>query len=609
MNLSEINHLEVLSAIDELRERTVAFTGRRSDWAPVARTQTLLKRVLDRVETLRIRMEAPLVVATFGGTGTGKSSLVNALVGEECTRSGRQRPTTRQPIIIAHPRTDLPALGIPLHDVQVMQREADILRDIVIIDCPDPDSDEQETSGSNLERLHELLPFCDVLLYVSTQQKYRSARVSDELLKAAQGCRIIFVQTHADLDTDIRDDWAKSLSGRYEVPDLFFVDSVKALQEQQAGQRPSGEMGRLVEMLTHQLGTSERVGVRRANVVDLLQAALARSQEQLQEQRPKLEEVGQALVTQREALVHRMAGQLQEELLSSRNLWERRLVGSVCDTWGLSPFSAVLRGYNGLGTILASMTFYRARSTAQLALLGAVQGVRWLEGFRQEREAEATLTRVSQFGLDDSLLREAEIVMEGHVQAAGLSRELMRDRSLEDLRREAAAVEGQFADDARRRIDEIIRDLAQRNSRWYIRGWYEILFLAYLAFVLFRVGKNFFYESFIESTPLLSSDFYIAAGLFLVLWTGLLVMLFTRRLRRGLQSKVKETVQQLVETRLARGLFPQVDRAVREALGSCDDVDSLLALATQVRQDIATPSQLGGQRIERNATKPAVRAN
>ncbi|MCA9079732.1 MAG: hypothetical protein KDA58_04195, partial [Planctomycetaceae bacterium] len=476
-------------------------------------------------------------------------------------------------------------------------READLLRDLVILDCPDPDSDEAETSGSNLERLHNLLPFCDVLLYVSTQQKYRSARVSDELLKAAQGCRLIFVQTHADLDTDIREDWAKSLAGKYEVPDLFFVDSNRALLEQQAGQRPAGDMGRLIELLTNQLGTSQRVGVRRANVVDLLQAALLRSQEQLRQRRRAVEELGQALVAQREVLVRRMAGQLEEELLTSRNLWERRLVSAVCDTWGLSPFSAVLRGYNGLGAILASMTFYRARSTAQLALLGAVQGARWLEGMRRERAAEASLDRVSHFGLDDGLLREAEIVMEGHVQTAGLSRDLLRDQSLDDLRREAAAVEGQFADDARRRIDEIIRNLSQRNSRWYIRSWYELLFLAYLGFVLFRVGKNFFYDSFLRSTPLLSTDFYVAAGLFLVLWTGLLVMFFTRRLRNGLHAQVRTMVQSLVETRLARGLFPQVDRAARDAITCCDEVDALLIQATQLREEIATPAGLGGQKI------------
>ena len=57
--------------------------------------------------------------------------------------------------------------------------DAPILRDIVILDCPDPDTTESETPGSNLALLHKLLPHCDVLIYTSTQQKYRSARVGD----------------------------------------------------------------------------------------------------------------------------------------------------------------------------------------------------------------------------------------------------------------------------------------------------------------------------------------------------------------------------------------------------------------------------------------------
>lgn len=596
MQTSEIQHLEVLSAIDDLRTRVREFVKRPSDWGVVSRCQGLLDLVLARVETLRIRLEAPLVVATFGGTGTGKSSLVNALIGQECTRAGRQRPTTRQPVIVAHPRTDLAALGIPLDESQVVLRDSLILENIVLIDCPDPDSDEEASSGSNLERLHGLLPYCDVLLYISTQQKYRSARVSDELIRAAQGCRMLFVQTHADLDEDIRDDWRKTLQERFSVPEMFFVDSNRALQEQQSGLKPTGEAGRLIDFLTRQLGASSRVGIRRANVIDLLQVALVRCQEIVNEKRRDVATLTQALVSQREQLVQRMVQQLEGELLSGRGLWERRLLHEVCENWGLSPFAWVLRGYNGLGTLVASMTFFRARSTAQIALLGAVQGVRWLESLRKDREAEASLERLSSLGLDDALLREAEIVMDGHVRAAGFGPDLLRNQNFDDLRREASRVEGQFVDDARQHVDGIIRELSLRNSRWLTRITYEILFLAYLAFVLYRVGRNFFYESFMQDKQLLSSDFYIAAGLFLILWTGLLVMLFVRRLRTGLTSQVSTMLQKLVTTRLSRGLFPQVDSAAREALVRCDEIDRLATECHQLRQQLAGTPLLGARK-------------
>ena len=589
-----LEQLEQLAAIDDLRQRVSNWVEESSAWEPVRQSQGVLRRVLSRVETLQVRLEAPIVVATFGGTGTGKSSLVNALVGEECSRSGRERPTTRQPTLITHPDTDLKALGIPLDDLQTVQRPADILQDIILLDCPDPDTNEDALAGSNLDRLRSLLPYCDVLLYVSTQQKYRSARVSQELLNAAQGCRMIFVQTHADLDEDIRDDWKSTLSSQFDVPEMFFVDSVRGMQEQQSGIKPSGDLGRLINLLTTEMGASTRVGIRRANVTELLQSAIQRCHERIQKSRTQLDQLKSALQTQQQFLSQQMSSRLSEELLSGRSLWERRILSEVTDSWGMSPFSSVLRLYAGMGSLITSLTLFRARNTVQMAILGSIHGARWLGSKRTEQAAESSLDRASQFGLDDAMLREAELVIEGHAADAGMSG-LNKDSDMLELRQQALVVEEQFVVDASQKVDQIIRDLGQRHSGLFTKCIYEFLFISYLIFVLYRVGRNFFYESFWHNLELLSTNFYIPAGLFLVLWSGLLVMVFTRSLRGGLTSKVNKLVGEMVQQKLSAGLFPDLEHAVRGAQRQIDQLSTLQSMTTELRNQIAGSTKLGGR--------------
>ena len=72
-------------------------------------------------------------------------------------------------------------------------------------------------------------------------------------------------------DEDIRADWRRHLHEQYEIPDVFFVDSLRGLREQQAGQRPSGDLARLQDLLTTQLAASERA---RSTVTSRIRAAI-----------------------------------------------------------------------------------------------------------------------------------------------------------------------------------------------------------------------------------------------------------------------------------------------------------------------------------------------
>jgi hypothetical protein len=594
---TELQQLEMLAEVDELVARLSAWRTGTPVWRPQSFAQALIARLLQRVETLRIRLEAPLVVATFGGTGTGKSALVNALVGADVTPSGRQRPTTTRPVVIVHPQVDPALLGLPLHEVDIVRHESPVVRDIVIIDCPDPDTSEQETAGSNLARLHRLLPYCDVLLYVSTQQKYRNSRVVDELAQAAAGCRLVFVQTNADLDEDIRDDWRRQLTGQYEVPEMFFVDSVSALRDQQSGTRPRGEFGRLLDLLASQLTASHRTQIRRANLLDLVHDVLQRIRQRYGAGAPAVKKLEAELAAQRNRLIESMSTKLKDELMSSRHLWERRTLAAVVDGWGISPFSLLLRTYHGLGALITAGGLWRARSTVQMALIGAVHGVQWIRSKAEEMQADTRLDRAGSLGLDDGLLRESQLVITGYARDAQFDPGLVNAGAIESLRSEAARVEGEFLGGASREIDSIVADVAARRAGLGIRIVYEALFLAMAAYVIGYPAYNFFYAYPVAQARLTPSDFYVHGAVFTTIWAIVLVMSFVSRLRLGLSRNVSELADRLARGRLASGLFPQLEQACRDVSRQSDELESLAATTQQLRRQLSGAERLGAARL------------
>jgi hypothetical protein len=597
MTTPELAQLEALSQVDEIVERLTLWTADETSWEPLRSCRALLKRVLTRVESLRVRLEAPLVVATFGGTGTGKSTLVNALIGRECARTGRQRPTTTRPLLIVHPNADLGALGFSTEDFDVSRVDAPLLQDIVVIDCPDPDTSEDDAKGSNLQRLHQLLPHCDVLIYTSTQQKYRSGRVTEELGLASNGCRLLFVQTHAELDEDIRDDWRRHLGAHYDVPEVFFVDSLRGLKEQLEGAHPSGDLARLQQVLTTQLSAAHRVQVRRANLIDLVHSAVEHCRNSLREYDPALEQLEAALENQHARLVRSLADNLTRELGRSSALWERRLLASVTQLWGFSPFSSILRLYNAMGGLIASLTLLRARSSAQIALVGAIQGFRWLRARQQEQATEGRLDRLPATSADDSILREAQVLISGYSKSSGFDAALVQSGSLQTLRRQALQVEEEFLTDASKRIDQIIDSIVARDSNWLTRACYEVFFAIYPLFVLYRVGKNFFYDSVFHNTSLLGTNFYISAALFFLLWSWLFVMSFCRRLRRHLSGEIEDLARSLAEQRITGEMFPPLAEACRQVRLQRSRLDSIAATVTDLRPE--RTGSLGSPRAAR----------
>jgi 50S ribosome-binding GTPase len=195
-----------------------------------------------------------LIIMLMGGTGVGKSSLMNALAGAPVAQASFTRPTTRDPVVYFHQSVKPDKLDPALRLCRLSQHDREELRDKVIVDTPDVDSNDL----ANREKLIELLPVADVVLYVGSQEKYHD-QIGWELFKAERQRRAFaFVMNKWDrcLDTGAAglrpdEDWLRDLHAEgFQNPKLFrttaqaWVDAAKIGPNALPENLPPGEQFR-----------------------------------------------------------------------------------------------------------------------------------------------------------------------------------------------------------------------------------------------------------------------------------------------------------------------------------------------------------------------------
>jgi energy-coupling factor transporter ATP-binding protein EcfA2 len=119
-----------------------------------------------------------LVVMLMGGTGVGKSTLLNALAGGQVAQASFTRPTTRDPVVYYHESVKPERFDAALRHCRLVPHGREGLQQKVIVDTPDLDSNDV----ANRDKLKALLPVADVVLYVGSQEKYHD-RLGWELFK------------------------------------------------------------------------------------------------------------------------------------------------------------------------------------------------------------------------------------------------------------------------------------------------------------------------------------------------------------------------------------------------------------------------------------------
>ncbi|EKU95919.1 GTPase [Actinobaculum massiliense] len=207
--------------------RALELGGRHLDPAVRHDAEAILEKARERGRVGAART----VVAFAGPTGSGKSSLVNAVVGQRVVKTAATRPATSEAIGVSgrHASDVLDWLGVRNRKV-VMQLSSAELADLVLIDLPDIDS----TRLEHREIADGVIARADVLVWVVDPQKYADAVLHEDYLRplAENSGSILVVLNQVDRLTNadaraIANDLERMLRADHISADVLLVSAAR----------------------------------------------------------------------------------------------------------------------------------------------------------------------------------------------------------------------------------------------------------------------------------------------------------------------------------------------------------------------------------------------
>lgn len=490
---------------------------------------------------------------------------------------------TRRAVVACHPEVDPSFLGLRDDELEIHRLNIPLLEQVILIDCPDPDTQDPEDGRGgerHLDILRAALPHCDVMVHTATSQKYKSFVVGEELRRNAPGRQILFIQTHADVDHDVRADlrlYLDSLGLR--VPEVFLLDAADALARQERGEPVAADFAKFRDLLEHELASRARHRIRRANLLGLYGWLLGAIRDPIDAGMESVAKLEEATARERARLAATIAAKMSERVDANRRLWRSRVLRQLNQTWGAGPLAALLGAWSAAGSLIRSLVLLRARTPTQAILAGGWTAVSLVGEKWRENRAAAALTAEADLGLTEGDLAHARTVLQGYLNDARIHPEPGEDGGdFSDEQLATVAVEVYRRLDAE--INEVVEKRVARRAGRTTHWVFETAFALLPAWLVLHLARNFFYDHMIHGKPLLGLDFAVQAAFWSVLWGALVGGLLLRRLNRGLHRELKIVVDRLAHA-------PILDALCRDASEACLAVRSHAEALSAVERDLA----------------------
>ncbi len=591
------------STFNELVESLKHWIHSAPQWPPAQRITGQWEQVELRLDRARLELSRVLVVGVIGGTGTGKSTLVNALAGCNISPAGDvARPTTIHPVIVVARDVDLSWLPVDAMQARVVHSDSAAIANIVLIDCPDPDTQadcvDQPAGGSPADRsqtqptesnhnrdlLEKVLPVCDVLLLVATAQKYRSWIVAREVAMFAPGRPLLFVQTHASRDPDIREDWRRELQSQgFVVPHIFRVDALQAAQRAAALLEPEPEFKELVTAIDAELVGRAARRVRRTGALDLTGWFLLQSRGQFAELGDAVAQLAAGVQVQRARLEALAARAIEAKLRSSRSSWQGVLTEEVIDRWHGGLFPLFLHALAAIGSFWPRMRSVGGSLIGRILSGQAVAPV---------ATGHAAWAAIEELGINEAEVEQSRSILIGQAARARIFEPLVGRARLD-----ASSVQITVGTLLERSgawlatgIKRLVNERRGRIDSALVRGAFEVLFSGLVVAVLGRAAWNFFIGHLWFGRSLDGAGFLLEAFVWLILWGLLLRWLVLVRVRTGLDRDIRALVDRLPSARLIDPLLSDFAEAAAATSEFVKQRDSLDRDWTALAKELAEPS-------------------